>query len=79
MFDLNIRDYYDVPDSVLVSYLAPASVASDVAEDDFRVELDFMELTGGMSDSVRFGLAKRPLSIEEGDVKIVPGFVYRRN
>ena len=78
MFDLNLDDYYDIPDSVLVSYLAPASLAGGVSECDFRVELDFMELTGGMSDSIAFRLAKRPMSIEEADVKIVPGFVCRR-
>ena len=78
LFDLNIGDYYDIPDSVAISYLAPASVAYDVTDKDFRVELDFVELTGGKSDSIRFGLAKCPLSIEEGDVEIVPGFVCRR-
>ena len=78
LFDLNLDDYYNIPDFVTVSYLAPASVAGSLADDDFRVELDFMELTGSKSDSVHFVLAKCPLSVERDDVTITPGFVYRK-
>lgn len=78
LFDLNLGDYYDIPDSVTVSYLAPASVADRITEEDLRVELDFVELTGGKGDTVHFRLASCPFSIEKDEVTITPGAVCRK-
>ncbi len=78
LFDIDLADHYDIPDSVQVSYLAPSAVADRVTDEDFRVELDFVELTGGQSDSVYFKISSCPFSVENGDVIITPGFVCRK-
>ena len=78
LFDIDLSDHYDIPDSVSVSYLAPSAVADRVTDEDFKVELDFVELTGGQSDSVYFKISSCPFSIEDRDVVITPGFVCRR-
>lgn len=79
LFDLDLSNYCDIPDSVVISYLAPASVAGNINSNDFRVELDFVELTGGKNDSVYFKLAASPLSVEKSDVRIIPAGVRRKN
>lgn len=78
LFDIDLADHYDIPDSVQVSYLAPSAVADRVTDEDFRVELDFVELTAGQSDSVYFKISSCPFSVENGDVVVTPGFVCRK-
>ena len=52
---------------------------NDALESDmFNFELDFVELTGGQSDSVYFKISSCPFSVENGDVIITPEFVCRK-
>ena len=77
--DVELNGYYDVPDSVIVTYTAPASVAGDITVNDFGVGADFMELSDAKSDSVAFRIVRAPASVDKRDIKIVPEYVYRKN
>lgn len=78
MFSMDIGNFCYMPDSVVVSYMAPASVAAGVTSDDFVIELDFLELLGEKNDSVQFKLQSFPLGIDKDDVRLIPEFVRCR-
>lgn len=77
--DVESGEYYDVPDSVVVTYEVPASIAGDITAKDFEVGADFVELSDTKNDSVAFRIFKAPVSVERRDIKIIPEYVYRKS
>ena len=69
---------YDVPDSVLVCYRTPSSVTGGISGHDFRVEIDFADISGEKPDSVALKVVTIPSSVDRRDVVVVPAFVHRK-